>query len=75
MFRSFKYGNEYEIKTIENGGKSVYIKSDTNFEAKTMDGLRFMFGESVGESKNFFDYFVTLAEWRDKQIDKILNDE
>jgi hypothetical protein len=40
------------------------------------DGLRFYFEIKFDFEKDryFYDYFMTLAEWRDKQIDSILSD-
>jgi hypothetical protein len=74
---SFTSGKEYEIKTLENKHPIyhyVYIKSDINFESYNHNGLRFALYEEIRQTKLFSDYFLTLAEWRQQQIDKILEE-
>ena len=37
-------------------------------------GVQFYLEDKIQDYKKFSDYFITLAEWRDKQINFILND-
>jgi hypothetical protein len=40
-----------------------------------MVGLWFSLKGTRGRIRYFSDYFITLAEWRQQQIDKILEDD
>ena len=78
--RSFSVGKQYEILTIEKLKeseivKSYYIEADMTNPDDFNSGLRFMCEKEVGAAKCFKDYFITLAEWRQQQIDKILEDD
>ena len=70
---SYKIGKRYEITKIEDG--MIYILADLNREENYFIGVWFrtsddkLFGFDV-----FYDYFITLAEWREQQINSILDD-
>ena len=59
-----KYGDIYEFEN----GYSLYKVTQVR------DGVRFYIGDYKLPIVDNID-FTTLAEWRDIQIDKILNDE
>jgi hypothetical protein len=70
---SYKIGKRYEIIKIED--EMIYILADLNKEDAIFIGVWFricddkLFGFDV-----FHDYFITLAEWREQQINSILDD-
>ena len=73
--RTFTEGKIYKIKTFERDGvyaeferDGVYIESDNHYNV-----LYFTYKEAALNAKNFNDYFITLAKWRELQINEILN--
>jgi hypothetical protein len=72
---SFTKGKIYEVLSVGPEYTFVYIKC--NFTQAYFKGKIFKFGSNNRNNNlNLFkDYFITLAEWRQQQIDKILEDE
>ena len=71
-YEYYTKGKQYDM-IIESSGESCYIVSNANYN--TIDnGIRFFFEEKRGLCEKFGDYFITLAEWRDKQINTIFED-
>lgn len=71
----FTEGKQYDM-SIEADGAACYIVSDANYMVNTIDnGLRFYFDGKHGNCEKFGDYFMTLAEWREKQINTIFEDD
>ena len=66
-------GNIYEVLNIRVSDKLLYIQTQENYN-DSIDGLWFSLDDNNHNRKIFSDYFITLAEWRDKQIDSILKD-
>ena len=71
--RSFSIGRIYKILSLDKNGTSVYIEADLIEERDTNNGLRFSLMGDTLNTRYLYDYFITLAEWRDSQIDKILD--
>jgi hypothetical protein len=75
-----RFGDNVVVDTVDvYGGWIGILKSET--EESTLS-----FGSVTVEKKDFIpmysipitlvkEHFITLADWRDKQIDKILDDE
>lgn len=55
------FSREYEVYTEEDNDKSYIGTFETDYYSKPQIG-------------KFEEYFVTIAQWRDSQIDNILND-
>jgi hypothetical protein len=55
------FSREYEAYTEEDNDKSYIGTFETDYYSKPQIG-------------KFEEYFVTIAQWRDSQIDNILND-
>jgi hypothetical protein len=62
-FTRLKTGEVYELEPVLNGVKYIAIA-----------GYGFNLKEGDGSQWWFKDHFITLSEWRDRQIDKILED-
>lgn len=74
--KSFIKGNLYEVVMIHN--LNLRIVTIQNSVEKTPTGTSTQINFfSIGHSPmdNFYEYFITLAEWRENQIDKILEDD
>ena len=73
---SFKSGNIYEI--IDIGHKAYYISADINNNTLSIsiyNGIWFSSSTAAANNlEKFESHFITLAEWRDKQIDIILDE-
>ena len=72
---SHKKGNMYHIIDIGrsgNGTYSYYVESDKSHPDPNNRGLWFY--EHKTKCGIFSEHFISLAEWRDKQIDSILNE-
>jgi hypothetical protein len=72
----FIEGKVYNVE-YDDADKSCFIECDANFTMEDgYDGLRFYFEIKFDFEKDryFYDYFMTLSEWREKQIESILND-
>ena len=69
--RSFSIGRIYKILNVEQNG-CVYIEADLIEERYTNKGLRFSLMGDTLNTRYLYDYFITLAEWRDSQIEEIL---
>jgi hypothetical protein len=73
-----KQGNIYEVCKYDESDNTIYIKAEESYV--NINGLWFSLDylpETPPFPKDvpyFKDYFVTLAEWRDKQINSILDD-
>jgi hypothetical protein len=65
-------GNIYEVLNIRVSDKILFIQTQENYN--DINGLWFSLDDNNHYRKTFSDYFITLAEWRDKQIDSILED-
>lgn len=65
-------GKEYEIISKETSN-SVYIAADLSKES-IHKGINFDVTGTNKYFEKFDEYFMTLAEWRDKQINSILED-
>ena len=64
FFAGLKPGEVYELEPVDKVFKYICIV-----------GYAFNLKEGDGSQWWFKDHFITLAEWRAKQIDKILNDD
>jgi len=69
---------EYKVAgEIKINKENVYtLKYSVNTVAGTIyriEGVWFT-EENDGSNEYFYDYFIPLSEWRDKQIDSILNE-
>ena len=73
--KSYSIGKQYEIVKVENDGESYYVEADMSIHDDLNCGLRFYYEKEIGNSKCFKNFFVTLAEWRDRQIDSILYED
>jgi hypothetical protein len=74
--KSYIKGNLYEVVMIHN--LHLRIVTIQNYVEKTPTGTSTQINFfSIGHSSmnNFYEYFITLAEWRNQQIDKILEDD
>jgi hypothetical protein len=60
---------ETEMDSFE---KTVYIGAEEQY---TPDVHGLWFNLEYNSDRGFYDYFITLAEWRDKQINSILDGE
>jgi len=76
-----KEGNWYEIARVDSSDDTVYVTAEENY-SDDVYGLWFnLKSDATGNYENsisrdyFADYFITLAEWRQQQIDKILEDD
>ena len=67
----FYEAKEYEIKNVDFYEGDIFalvVQSDGwNF-------CRFTIKQALGNCQKFSEYFIFLAEWRNQQIDNILND-
>ena len=70
---SYTTNRQYKILTIGKDGKYFYIEADIKIESNNK-GLRFSTKEELVNVKKFGNYFITLADWREQQINNILND-
>ena len=63
----FTINTFYEARKIPHSVGSWYVKKS--------DGSQRLFASVVSEWKGplLYDYFITIGEWRDNQIDDILN--
>jgi hypothetical protein len=64
----FANGSQYEIKNVS-------IDEYTNNYYVDIYGCYFYLEDKNRSYKKFSEHFITIAEWRDKQINKILEDE
>lgn len=77
---SYSIGKEYLINSVYNYEYSTgfYIDSDVNIEKSYCTGLNFYaFKPEHKRETNlriFDEYFVTLAEWRELQLNSILDE-
>jgi hypothetical protein len=71
-----KIGNCYEVSRYDPSDNTMYITAEEKY-SDVVYGLWFSMrtGSTVRDCFYFSDYFITLAEWRQQQIDKILEDE
>jgi hypothetical protein len=73
LVSSFKSGNIYEIIDIDH--KAYYISADINNNALSIyNGIWFSSTTAANNLEKFESHFITLAEWRDKQINLILDE-
>jgi hypothetical protein len=76
--KSYTKGKHYEILAVEiyqANVDSYYVSADMTVHDDWNSGLRFShLRGKIGNLEYFYDYFITIAEWRDKQINSILND-
>ena len=76
--KSYTKGKHYEILSVEiyqGNVDSYYVSADMTVHDDRNSGLRFShLRGKIGNLKCFEDHFITIAEWRDKQINSILND-
>ena len=72
----YKCGEIYEINKINNivMDDSYYTYIDIKRNDKKDASTGFYLDNKIEEWYKFSDYFITLAEWREKQINSILND-
>lgn len=76
LTNSYKSGKLYEILKIYENINGVYISADLSSEEYHYVGVWFsMKSNKYTDFDDFDDYFLTIAEWRDKQINSILDDE
>jgi hypothetical protein len=66
----YKYGEIYTIR-VANFNDIFYINVKRNDKDSNTS---FYLEEPIDEWNKFSDYFITLAEWRDKQINSILDE-
>jgi len=67
-----KKGNFYDVCKYDSFDKTVYIGAEEQYSSD-VNGLWFNLYNSH-DRDCFYDYFITLAEWRDKQIDSVLDE-
>ena len=73
--RSFKIGEVCEVvKYAENTFEYVKDAKYVQLRGNT-DSLFFYLDKPIRQWKNFSDHFITMAEWREQQINSILDDE
>ena len=68
----FNKEKSYKVYKFDPQDDTIFIK------IKDENKYGFWFELNISDTptfKYFFDYFITLAEWRQQQIDKILEDE
>jgi hypothetical protein len=73
---TFIVGNFYEIKWTVKNAVSIYAipyNTDINDDKKLYPYKYFRTNLQIG-TEWFYNYFMTPAEWRDKQINSILDD-
>ena len=66
----YKLGEIYEVNNVFKRNSYVDIKRNDNNSS-----TGFYLDDPIEEWYKFSDYFMTLAEWRNKQIDSILEDD
>ena len=69
LIHTFKYSNYYKVTMISENKNAVYLDGDNNI------GMWFSVNDDLHKNPSIYEYFTTLAGWRDLQIDQILNDE
>jgi hypothetical protein len=69
LIHILKYSNHYKVTMISATNNDVYIPGDNNI------GMWFSVNGDLRKNPSIYEYFTTPAEWRDLQIDQILNDE
>jgi hypothetical protein len=69
-----KQGKCYEVFKYDTSDETVYINAEEQY-APDVHGLWFNLNHCNNGDRSFLrNYFITLAEWRDKQINSILDE-
>ena len=70
-----KIGNFYDVKAYDPSDETLYISAE-EYYSDDEHGLWFNLKSSANNDRDYFyNYFITLAEWRDRQIDSIFEDK
>jgi hypothetical protein len=69
-------GNIYEVLNLRKIDKLIYIKTEEKYaKFPFSEGIWFTLGgKNFSARKKVSEYFISIAEWRDKQINSILDD-